>query len=138
MPEAEELLARVNEYYGSSYGPEGRLILRKERLFLYTGEETKIIADWMGLNIANTDLSVTIEGAQAIGVTATKNVVELTQKDAQKYYCGCDLPNHQGSGPVILKTKDRIVGHGLLEDGKIRNTLPKSRLTEAKGSVTDG
>ena len=127
MDEGIELLARLNDYYGSSYRPEGRLIFSKEKLFLYTGGETKLQHNWIGLHIANFDLSLTVEGAQKLGTTAAKNVITLTKEQARKYYRGEDLAGFQGQGPAILKTEDMIIGPGLLQEGKIKNILPESR-----------
>jgi len=125
----EELLHRLNRHYGSQYRPEGRLTLKKEKLFLYTGEDTKLKTDWAGLHIANADLSLTIEGAQKLGTTAAKNAVEIAKEEAEAYFRGEDLNGPEGNGPLILRTKDRIIGPGRLEDGKIRNILPASRKT---------
>ena len=129
MAEAE-ILAGLNERYGSKYEPKGRLILRKEKLFLYSGPEVQLKYDWCGLHIANTDLSLTIEGTQLLGTTASKNVIDVTAEEAREYYRGRDLPGFEGEGFVILKTSHRVVGPGLLEGGRIRNILPVSRKTK--------
>ncbi|MFH1056068.1 MAG: hypothetical protein V1744_08255 [Candidatus Altiarchaeota archaeon] len=125
----DELLDRLNEYYGSTYKPEGKLILRKEKLFLYSGPDTKLPYDWIGSHIANTDLSLSIEGAQKLGTTATKNVVTVTKEEAERYYQGVDLLGYPGCGHRILKTTERIIGPGEIQDDTIKNTLPQSRKT---------
>ncbi len=129
MGDAEQLMERLNSYYGSSYKPEGRIFLRGERLFLYTGSETGLPYDWMGLHLANTDLSLTIEGAQKLGTTASVNLVEISREHADAYYRGEGLAGFDGTGYVILRTRDRIVGPGLLEASHIKNVLHDSRKT---------
>jgi len=130
MGEPEELLRKLNDRYGSSYQPEGRLLLRKEKLFLYTGEGTRLPYDWLGLHIANIDLSLTIEGAQLLGPTAAKNTITITKQQADRYYRGQDIPGIQGEGHVILKTPERTIGAGRLQNGTLKNTLPESRKTK--------
>ncbi|MFH0862260.1 MAG: hypothetical protein V1875_04440 [Candidatus Altiarchaeota archaeon] len=129
MDEAE-LLKRLNERYGSLYSPQGRLIPRREKIFLYSGPEVVLKYGWCGLHIANMDLSLTIEGAQLLGATASKNLVAITPEQAKEYYLGRDLPGFEGDGYVILRTAHRIVGPGLLGGGLIKNTLPDSRKTK--------
>lgn len=125
-----ELLRMLNERYGSSYRPEGRLILQKEKLFHYSGTGTKLPYKWMGSHIAHTDLTLTIEGAQQLGTTATRNVLTVTPQQATSYYDGEELEGFEGAGAVILRTPDLVIGPGLLEGGKVRNILPKSRRTK--------
>jgi NOL1/NOP2/fmu family ribosome biogenesis protein len=127
VTDEEKLLERLNAHYGASYAPQGRLTLRKEKLFLYTGEETKIPHDWAGIHLATADLSLSIEGAQELGTTASRNLVTVTGGQADAYYLGEDLDGFEGEGHAILRTRDRIIGPGLLEGGKIKNTLPESR-----------
>jgi NOL1/NOP2/fmu family ribosome biogenesis protein len=125
----KELLQLLNERYGSSYTPCGKLILRKEKLFVYSGPEIHLKYDWCGLHIANTDLSLTIEGAQILGTTASKNIVSITMEQAKYYYLGNDIPGVTGEGFCILESESRIIGPGLLFDGKVKNILPASRKT---------
>ncbi len=129
MDEAGELLARLNGRYGSSYAPAGRIILRKGKLFVYSGPQTNIKGVWQGVHIGSEDLSLTIEGAQKLGTTASENTIEVAQARARAYYDGEDLKGFKGEGPVILTTKGRPIGPGLLKDGKIINILPLSRRT---------
>ena len=133
VDESETLLARLNEYYGSSYKPEGELILNKEKLFVYTGGKTRLSNVWCGLHIANTDLSLTIEGAQRFMATATKNTLTLTSDQAERYYLGEDLAGFEGDGQRLLKTHDVALGPGLLEGGTLKNVLPQSRRTSMGG-----
>jgi len=133
VDEGEELLARLNGRYGSSYTVDGRLMLKKDKLFVYSGPESKLRGVWNGLHIGCVDLSLTIEGAQKLGTTASKNTVTVTTNQARAYYDGEDLKGFPGEGPVILKTKDRVIGPGLIVDGAIRNSLPQSRKTSRRG-----
>ncbi|MBD3387771.1 MAG: hypothetical protein GF416_01870 [Candidatus Altiarchaeales archaeon] len=124
-----DLLERLNSHYGSSYQPRGTLTIKKDKLFEYTGPDTDLNTYWMGLHLANADLSLTIEGAQRLGITASENVLVIKKAEADRYYGGEDLEGHLGGGFTILKTRDLVVGPGLLEDGRVKNILPKSRKT---------
>jgi NOL1/NOP2/fmu family ribosome biogenesis protein len=124
-----ELLESINEHYGSTYLPEGEMFIRAERVFIYSGGVSKLKALWKGLHLANTDLSLTIEGAQMFGKSATKNTITLTREQAEAYYRGQDLDGFTGEGYVLLKTTERPIGCGLLEGGRIRNIIHMSRMT---------
>lgn len=126
----QELLRRLNEHYGTDYRPQGKLILKKGKLFVYTGEDTSLPYDRIGLHIANDDLSLTIEGAQELGTTATRNVVTVSQENAEQYYRGEDVAATEGGGYVILKTSVRIVGPCKIVDKRVINSLPESRKTK--------
>jgi NOL1/NOP2/fmu family ribosome biogenesis protein len=129
VADSKELLERLNLYYGSTYVPEGRLILKGEKLFVYSGYDTKLRTDWVGLHLANTDLSLSIEGCQIIGASAKANVVTVNKAEAKNYFDGHDLPGFGGCGPVIIRTSERVIGPGLLCQDKIQNLLPQSRRT---------
>ncbi|MHA1578267.1 MAG: methyltransferase RsmF C-terminal domain-like protein [Candidatus Freyarchaeota archaeon] len=73
-------------------------------------------------------LRLTIEGAQLIGETAKKNVIELDYDDAVKWMRGEDFQlESEYQGYVILKWKNYFLGCGKLKNGVIKNFVPKNR-----------
>ena len=89
----------------------------------------------IGLYIAevkNGQLRLSIEGAQLIGPTATKNVCELSEEQLKEWFKGNDL-KMKGTyeGFVILKNGTDYVGSGKYKEGLIMNFVPKARRLQA-------
>jgi len=67
------------------------------------------------------------------GARATRNAVELTADEAERFVRGEDLkrdplPPHCTPGQVILRFRGQPLGSGLLHrDGRIKNQLPAGR-----------
>ena len=85
----------------------------------------------IGLYIAevkNGQLRLSIEGAQMIGPSATKNVVELSKEQLKEWFKGNDL-KIEGSyeGFAILRHGKDYVGSGKYKEGLIMNYVPKAR-----------
>ncbi|MBW2970162.1 hypothetical protein KY319_03505 [Candidatus Woesearchaeota archaeon] len=85
----------------------------------------------LGLYIAevkNTQLRLSIEGAQLIGPSASKNIVEISDEQFKDWFKGADLKvDGDFSGFVILKHKNDFVGSGKFKDGYVLNFVPKAR-----------
>ena len=136
--EKREALEKINGYYGSELTTDYMLLRKKEKdgmkIFIYSGSELpKLPAEWVGLHLAtinNEGVSLSIEGAQLVGKTASRNVVEITRAQAEDLMKGLDL-GYDGElrGNVIVRTPTAIVGVCKADEGKITNTLPKSRRT---------
>jgi NOL1/NOP2/fmu family ribosome biogenesis protein len=127
MDESWELFERIKKHYGSSYFPQGGLFIRDKRLFAYSGGDTGLDSVWRGLNIANSDLSLTVEGSQLIGPSATKNKESITRAEMDSYFRGDDIKREANLGPVILDAGDGMFAPALSEGVALINILPKSR-----------
>ncbi|MCX6694763.1 MAG: hypothetical protein NTU61_00485 [Candidatus Altiarchaeota archaeon] len=138
-PGKAEVLQRINDYYGSRFSTEHRLLAKKERegekIFIYSGSELPTIpAEWIGMHIATISqdaIELSIEGAQTVGATASRNVVEIRREDAEKLMKGLDL-EYAGDlrGCVILKHAGKPICTCRADEGMIVNTIPLSRRTE--------
>ncbi len=74
------------------------------------------------------EVRLSIEGSQMIGKKATKNVIELNDKEAEEWLTGQDITKEFKSlGFVILKHKKDILGCGRYKQGVILNYVPKER-----------
>lgn len=77
------------------------------------------------------NLHLTVEGCQLIGKTAKKNVVMVDEENMKKYIMGHDVVgemiNCANDNFVIIKYKNDFIGSGILRNGKVENSLPKSR-----------
>jgi len=111
--EVEALAKTIKTRLGCSL-PEGMLFYIKnekksKKIFAYTGDfPPKLPFDWIGVHFGDMqdgEFIPSIEGAQIIGRNATKNIVELSDEDARKYFRGEDLESsNEDETVVLLKT----------------------------------
>jgi len=123
----DDWLDKINARYGSDFSSDGKIILHKGRLFLYTGLETSLKADRAGLHIANDDLSLTLDGAQLFGKSASKNIFDLSRKHFITFFRGGDFSGIELDGPIIVRYRGEPVGAAVIDAGKLINELPTSR-----------
>jgi len=130
-----ELEAAVKARFGVSLSSKLKFYFKKEKrglkIFAYSGNLLpKLMFDRVGLHVgdlADGSFQPTIEGAQLLE-KATKNVVEVSREQAENYFEGEDLEvEGLETGAVLLKLEDKIIAAGEAEEGKIKNTVPKSR-----------
>lgn len=104
--------------------------LRINNIGIYFGEVQK-----------HGDLRLSIEGSQLIGPYATKNVLDLTDTEADLWIKGYEIskPTHL-AGFVIVKHKNDYMGCGYVINGgeKILNYVPKVRRVHATISPVHG
>lgn len=138
--EVLELVKKINSEFGSDFNPaEFKFFIKDEKkgrkIFLYSGNEIpKIPVEWIGLHfgtIQDNKFISSIEGAQIIGKTATKKVLEIGKEDVVNIMSGIDLDlkEEKPTDYYILKSGKDILGVGRLEGIKIINLIPKSRRT---------
>tara|TARA_Y100000031_G_C8128663_1_gene341795 strand:- start:20 stop:484 length:465 start_codon:yes stop_codon:yes gene_type:complete len=75
-------------------------------------------------------IRLTIEGCQLLGKDATKNVLDITEKDMHSFWLkGEDLEvETELHGFVIVRCGKDFLGSGkVLKDGRVINYVPKSR-----------
>ena len=80
------------------------------------------------------DIRLSIEGSQLIGPHATKNILELNDKEADEWMKGYELSKPTPlNGYVIVKHKGDFMGCGYVIDSgdKIINYVPKTRRIHA-------
>lgn len=72
---------------------------------------------------------LSVEGTQLIGPWCTKNVVELSEQELERWMSGkgLEVRCRAEDGFVILKHKQYYVGSGKYRSGRIQSFLPKSR-----------
>lgn len=140
--EAKEFLLRAEKQWGC-----GLKQLLKKYIFAKTEKDKIYIAnreiehiDLSKLNINTVgmyfaelkkdQLRLSVEGAQMIGASATKNVLEITTEQMKQWFKGDDIDiKEEGelNGFVILRSKKDFLGTGKIKENKILNFLPKTR-----------
>ncbi|HDD46506.1 MAG TPA: hypothetical protein ENG42_03445 [Candidatus Aenigmarchaeota archaeon] len=71
----------------------------------------------------------TTNALQIFGKYASRNIVELNERERDDYLTGYDLEKQcdAGEGYVIIKYKHHVLGCGLYRNGIIKNQIPKAR-----------
>lgn len=78
------------------------------------------------------DLRLSIEGSQIIGPHCTKNVLELTDAQAQDWMKGYELETTTDmKGFVLIRHGNDFMGTGQVKLGKLLNYVPKARRVHA-------
>ncbi len=134
----KQFCKKVNDQYGKV--PESfeklAFVQGKDKIYIIERDVGKIDLkniriNSIGLYIAEVkggQLRLSIEGAQIIGPTATKNVCEITEEQLKEWFKGQDLKMEGDySGFVILKCRNDYVGTGKYREGLILNFVPKAR-----------
>jgi len=128
MDDAVDMMDHVNGHYGSQYAPKGSLHIRSKKLYEHTGEWHGKKGVWDGVHLAWEDMTLTIEGAQRIGSTATENVVDISQSQVREYLKGDDIDIASPEGPIIIRASGLYMAPATGTSSGIKNTLSKSRI----------
>ena len=108
----------------------------KEKIYAITRDIDKIELRSLRINsiglyiaeVKNDQLRLSIEGAQLIGPSATKNVCEMDDEQMKKWFKGEDVTvEGEYEGFVILKYGTDYIGSGKYKEGYILNFVPKAR-----------
>lgn len=136
--EIKEICRMIESQWGAKIKLDyGFLRNNKGRVFIVSKDISKIGLSKLRLNsigmyfceVDDKGIRLGIEGSQIIGANATKNIIELDEEDAKKWFKGEDLEKEcrECNGFVILKNKNDFLGTGKYSNGKIRNYVGKSR-----------
>lgn len=135
----KKILEQLNNQYGISKLPYLLIKFGQEKLRLYTGNlskeelqalDNKLIVENIGLYFAkweNHELRLTIDGLQLLKHQITKNILELTEEQAEQWLRGFDLEISSEKSWKILKYKNEFLGCGKSTGEKITNFVPKER-----------
>ncbi|MEK6961087.1 MAG: tRNA pseudouridine(55) synthase TruB [Nanoarchaeota archaeon] len=113
------------------------LLSQKEKIYLGTRGMERVPLSDIRINTIGCyfgeykggDLRLSIEGAQMIGPSATKNIVELDRSETEQWMKGEMVVKETGlSGFVLIKHGKDFIGCGKITgDGRILNFVPKTR-----------
>lgn len=142
----KELYAILHDHFGTDFKFPGYLFVSQKNKYYAIDEAYKDVAHLkintkvLGLYVAEInkfkEIRLSIEGSQLVGPTATKNVLELTQEEAEKFIRGEDLDvtdREVSDVYYITYTIDRFtksrdyLGCGKVKEGKLLNFISKGR-----------
>jgi NOL1/NOP2/fmu family ribosome biogenesis protein len=138
-PTKKRILSQLNKQFGIEKLPYLILQFGKEKLRLFSGhfsiEEINLLdanlrIETAGLyfaKIENNEIRLTLDGIQILKNQITKNILELTNEQADKWMRGNDLDIKSEKAYKILKNKNEFLGCGKSTGEKITNFVPKER-----------
>jgi len=154
--EIKEILNLIEKQWGAKLKLDYAFLKnQKNRVFLINKDISNIDLSKLRINsvgmyfceIDKIGIRLSIEGSQIIGPKATKNIIEINEKQTKQWLKGEDLEikednsskmsnsypptspqSHQNySGFVILKHNNYFLGSGKYKNGKVLNYVGKSR-----------
>ena len=137
--EKKEIIKKLNEQYGISKLPYLLLRFGEDKIRIYSGslsnDELNTLAanlriENIGLYFAKQEkdgIRLTLDGIQVLKEQITKNILELTDKQAEEWLRGFDLDIKTGRGFKILKNNNEFLGCGKSTGDRITNFVPKER-----------
>ena len=137
--EKKHLLKQLNKQFGIEKLPYLLLKFGEDKIRVYSGdlstEELRVLD--ANLNIENIGLyfakeekdgiRLTLDGIQIIKEQITKNILELTDQQAEDWLKGKDLDIKADRGFLILKNNNEFIGCGKSTGERIANFVPKER-----------
>jgi NOL1/NOP2/fmu family ribosome biogenesis protein len=107
---------------------KGKIYIANKEVFDIDLEKLKINSIGMYFGELKNGLRLSIEGSQLIGPKATKNIIELNDKDAKEWLSGIDIDHKSDESVfVIIKHNNDFLGTGKAKEGIILNFVPKIR-----------
>ena len=136
--EVKKVLEKVEEQWGTTVTGEYLFFKNnKRKLYIVSKEFAQIDRDKLRINSIGLyfcevtekgDIRLSIEGSQMLGPSATKNVLEVNEKQVKEWLYGEDVAYEgESKGFVILKYGDYFVGCGKHKEGYINNHVSKNR-----------
>lgn len=144
--ETKHILEKLREQYGFQAGKAELdfifLMNKDNRIYIVSKDASRMILDSLRIDslgmyfgeLYKENLRLSIEGAQLIGASATKNIVYIEHEQMIEWIKGNDIEYEDcGKDFVIVKYKnsktgkDDMLGCGKYKDGKLMNYVSKSR-----------
>ncbi len=133
----KEILNKIKEIYGINElkldylfytNSDGKIFLLSKKFGDFDNKNLNINS--IGLYFANLSkgMRLSIEGSQLIGNLASKNVIDINEKQLKSWLRGEDLEiNEDCNGFVLIKNGNDFYGSGKIANNKILNFVPKDR-----------
>ncbi len=136
--EKKEILARLNDQFGIEDLDYLFLQFGKEKIRAYSGslskEEIMKMSEYARIEIIGLyvmkeegDYRLTIDAAHHFKDKITKNILELSEEQFQKWIRGHNIEMPAERGTYIIKYKDDLIGTGKSNGQVLFNFIPKDR-----------
>jgi len=137
--EKRKILNQLQERFGISKLPYLLLRFGKEKIRIYSGNlssqelsllDNNLRIENIGLYFAKQQIDgirLTLDGIQIFKSQISKNILELTDKQAEDWFKGQDLDIKIDNNFKILKHNNEFIGCGKSTGERITNFMPKER-----------
>ena len=145
--EKKKIIEKLS-YYGITDIPHLLLRFGKEKIRGYSGDlsigdialiDKTARIEIMGLYLFHeyaTEMRLSLDALHIFKRQITKNIIELTDKQAEQWFRGQDISNEdwkkENRGFKVLKHKDDFIGCGKLTEDRLVNYMPKERRIKGK------
>ena len=135
----KRIIEQLNKQFGIEELPYLVIQFGNEKLRIYSGILSKeelyhldnnVRIETIGLYFAkyeNDGIRLTLDGVQLLKSQITKNILELSDKEAEDWLRGSDLDIKTDYGWKILAHENEFIGCGKSTGEKISNFMPKER-----------
>jgi 16S rRNA (cytosine1407-C5)-methyltransferase len=137
--EKKGILKQLNEQFGIIEIPYILLRFGKEKLRIYSGDfspdelinlDKNLRIEIIGLYFAKQQddgIRLTLDGISIFKNQITKNILELTDEQAEEWFRGHEILIQTDKAFKILKNRGEFIGCGKATGEKIANFVPKER-----------
>jgi len=138
-PEKREIIEKLQEQFGIEDLPFLLVESGKEKIRAFSGslskDEIAKIAqitkvEVLGLYLLkkeNNEFRLSLDATNLLSRQLTKNIIEISNEQLQKWIRGNDLEIKKPRGVYIIKYKEDFIGCGKSNEEKIFNYVPKDR-----------
>ena len=139
LKEKKQIIEQLNKQFGIQDLPYLLLRFGKEKIRAYSGslstEELKILdktlnIETIGIYFAaeiNNELRLSLDAIQLLKNQISKNILEIDNEQAEKWFKGQELLIKTDRNFKILKNNNEFIGCGKSTGEKIANFMPKER-----------
>jgi NOL1/NOP2/fmu family ribosome biogenesis protein len=137
--ERKKVFALIEEQYGCDFGENFEFFINsRNKIFIMSKSFGEIDVSLLRVNslgmylgeLYQNVLRLSIEGSQAIGKIAKKNILELDDIQAERWMKGEDFEvDTDINGFVLIKNNNDFLGCGKVAGKKLYNYVPKERRT---------
>ncbi|MDP7179879.1 MAG: hypothetical protein QF824_01250 [Candidatus Woesearchaeota archaeon] len=139
--EIKQILSLVEQQWGPNIDLDYVFLQNtKNKIYIVNKDISKLNLDNLRINslglyfaeLNHNQLRLSFEGAQIIGPTSKKNVLELDDNELKQWLKGEDLDKETKlKGYQIIKNKEDFYGCGKVINNKLLNHVPKIRRISA-------
>lgn len=135
----KKILNLLEETYGIKSSPHLFLSFGKEKTKIFSGNlslkelgilDKNINIETVGLyafHIKHDEIRLTLDSLYIYSDQITKNIINLSDKEALSWFKGSDLELKKQNSFVVLKNQDDLIGCGKSTGEKITNFVAKVR-----------
>ena len=140
--EIKEIESKIEEIYDAKNSLEGFTIMttgKKEKIWITNRDVFKIDLEKLRINsiglyfgrIDSGKIKLSVEGSIIVGAKAKNGIIKINEEQLWDFIRGFDInllnPGENKRDYVLVKYEKNWIGIGKIDDGILKNALPKSR-----------